>query len=949
MTDIDILKIIAKKIGLTYEKTTQPLRKKIAYFTDKNNNIIHLSLTECNLSIETIPDEIWALKHLEILSLDTNMLSVFPVNILKLKKLKHLNLSNNQLRIITNKIKKLSSLEFLDLSDNQLEKLPVYIGQIPSLTRLRLNNNRLTSLPSLNPDVDWKKLESIDIDGADIKEIPQWFFSLHSLKYLSLSKLHLNHFPEGIYHLSKLEGLYLDGIHFPRWPKKINLPNNMRYIVLDGAYVPHINSSNISRIPNSIIELKPKYVRNQRAIDLNSTVFQVSLGGNLSEGLDGTQLFNDNPEISYKYLKYLYKDEHENYPATMRIKDIKVMLLGAGAVGKTSLVQRLCLVNPDDDNITLDLVETTHGINLDYSLNIRSVWDETNQQYTDFTLHFWDFGGQDKYRGVNKLLLSDNAIYIIIFDSRTQSMPDTWLEMVEMYAPNSSIIIIANKIDENQKLNINFKYYCERYPRLYNCLFKISCKWPDRGINKITDIIKALRKIIETNINIIAPIWPTEWFNIYSEVNKLYFSDQKDILNKNEFQNICKQHNLINDDEQTALLYALNACGKCIFFDESDKFVLNPNWITDYLYCFYNKMDYKEAVLDYKKEYLPIINQMNRYKEYEDMITDILEGRNLCSVFWETSGRTRTKKIFFPMFLTTDSRELWKSHLNKPTLKYKFKSHLFPEFEFHTFLTQKFVIINQNLLELWQFGVYFNYLDSDILIELQNDGLYLNIWSSSGIQCGNCFSWIQNSIIHTSNENFFQEYVIITYQQLESYLPFKLLQLLNKLDWDIYYYPQNNNSGNLIPIDVKTTSVKCGLPEPFLTDGLKNIKNKMSRGECLMIKIENMYGDINETHGDNSPIFNKTYSSGKLTETDKTILKELNNLYNLLLSDKKNYQELKTIIEDFKNFNPKQKSTLKEKLESYLSNLANIVTISSIYPTIHDSVIKTVSKIIELL
>ena len=58
MTDIDILKIIAKKIGLTYEKTTQPLRKKIAYFTDKNNNIIHLSLTECNLSIETIPDEI---------------------------------------------------------------------------------------------------------------------------------------------------------------------------------------------------------------------------------------------------------------------------------------------------------------------------------------------------------------------------------------------------------------------------------------------------------------------------------------------------------------------------------------------------------------------------------------------------------------------------------------------------------------------------------------------------------------------------------------------------------------------------------------------------------------------------------------------------------------------------------------------------------------------------
>ena len=66
-------------------------------------------------------------------------------------------------------------------------------------------------------------------------------------------------------------------------------------------------------------------------------------GGDISVGLDGNQLFHDDPCVSYNYLKNLYnvnkiENDHLEY---VRLKDIKIALLGSGAVGKSSLVQRL--------------------------------------------------------------------------------------------------------------------------------------------------------------------------------------------------------------------------------------------------------------------------------------------------------------------------------------------------------------------------------------------------------------------------------------------------------------------------------------------------------------------------------------------------------------------------------------------------------------------------------
>lgn len=949
MTDIELIKIISQKTGREYEETPEIINQKIGFYVDDSDHVVQLCMNDCNLMNETIPTELWQLHHLERLYLNTNMISHFPEDLLRLHNLVYLDLSGNQLRIITGKISVLRHLESLNLAGNQLETLPLDIGRMLSLKKLRLNSNRLIALPTLNPNIEWLQLESIDLDGADIKEIPLWIFSLQSLKYLSLSKLHLNRFPESIYNLQKLERLYIDSTRILVWPDKILLPESMRCIILDGIYLPTISQSSIIRLPDAIIELKPKYVRNQREIDQDNLTFQVSLGGDISEGLDESQLFHDDPCVSYNYLKNLYnvnkiEDDHLEY---VRLKDIKIALLGSGAVGKTSLVQRLCLSNPDDDNMALESVQTTHGVNIDYQMNLHNVWDETNKRYEDFTVHFWDFGGQDKYRGINKLLLTDKSIYIIVLDSRAQSLPDIWLEMVRIYAPNSKIILVANKIDENPRLNINLKYYCEKYPQLYNCLFKISCKYPASGVNKISDISSAIKRIVEEQMNQIAPIGRSEWFKIQSEVEKQYRVYGKALLSSSEYANICVSFGLSDESDQSQLLSILSICGSCISIDDEEFSVLSPNWLADYLYIFYNNSEQSKAIMDYKKEYIPMLKKLKDYSEYKELMTDYLESRGLCTTFLDNAY---SKKIFIPMFLPETHPNIDEFPQEKATLKYKWSSAVIPEYEFQRFLVKEFRRINEGIWTAWQYGIYINISDLKICLQLMNDGILLEIWSHEIIECGKCLQWIRNSILGTAPKGFFNEYIFVQSETGKALLPYSTLETLNSWGLACYYLPEQDDCGILIHIDIKKISQICGLKGKMLEDEITDedmlIKKKLEYGGTIMeFKINNMYGNIsnNETHGNNSPII----VSG--TNTDSGLNKAISDLKDKIALAGNEVDDLKDLLKELEENNLEKKPSIKKRLADWMSQSANIITIGSALNSNKQAILDGVQHILSIL
>lgn len=950
LTDMELVNLISQKIGRPCLRTSEIIRGKIGYVIE-DNHIIQLSMNECNLMNETIPEELWELKYLKTLCISTNMISRFPEDILQLQNLVRLDLNGNQIRVITGKLKGLKHLERLNLAGNQLETVPLDIGLLPSLRSLRLNSNRLCVLPNIDPNCNWSQLETLELDGADIKELPQWLFSLKALKALSLSKLHLNHFPEEICHLQTLERLYLDSTKLLIWPDKIILPSNMRYIVLDGAYLTSIAGTGICRIPDAIVELKPKYVRNQQSIDKTNPLFQVSLGGNISNQLDDKQLFNDDPNISYEYLKNLYKinKDQTNNLEYIRFKDIKVILLGSGAVGKSSLVQRLCLQDPDDDNIPLETMQTTHGVNVDYQVVIDDIWDEINQKYDRFTAHFWDFGGQDKYRGINKLLMTDKAIYIIVLDSRSQSIPDIWLEMIKIYAPNSKIILVVNKVDENPRLNINFKYYCDKYSQLYNCLFKISCKYPSLGINKITDIMFAIKKIIERQINIFAPVGKFEWVKIQLKIESLYRVEKKVVMSTREYIKICNSSGVSDKAEQEKLLYLLSAGGSCIAVGDEQWAVLNPNWLADYLYFFYNINENCKPIMDYKKEYRPLLRKMEEYSEYGDLITEYLEYRGLCIVFFD---RNNVKKIFIPMFLSEETPEIEGMPQNEPLLEYIWRTDVIPEYEFHKFLVREFLKISKESWYVWQFGLYFQYGECRVYLQLLNTGFFLKIWSHDIINCGECFQWLRSSLQSITVEDFFDEFILVENENGRALLPYGTLKVLNS--WNVFFYclPEQSNSEILIPVDIQNVSQKCGLKGKTLEEETSDenilIKKLLQNGGVVMnLEIKKMLGDVNnyETHGNHASIM--VYEKDK--NLDITIKEEIADLKDKLDKVGDGYDELKIILNEIEKNGLVDKNSIKNRIGDWLSQSANLITIGTAMSANKQVILESVHHLLNLI
>lgn len=406
--DYCILEKIVHNLGFKLERGIQKRVGVIEYECNHRSRIVKLGLTSCNLKDETIPEEIFTFPNLEVLILSQNMISSFPKNVTGLTKLKKLDLSNNQIRVLPKYIDFLTSLQYLDLSDNLLNTLPSSIGDLQNLVSIRVIDNSIMHLPEINPKKQWLSLEDLEIDGAYIDTLPSWIYSLKELRILSLSKLHLNHFPDKLYKLKKLNYLLLDSTEFPEWPEDIKLPKSLKHLVLDGSHLPFYHNSNIRKIPSFIVKRKPNYVRSQEYMKKAFSNLQVSLGGDILNGYNLDKILNATPEIAYKYLKRFELEEPvQLFNRQDRTTNQKLVVLGDGNVGKSSLVQRLCLDNPDNDYIPLDPLDYTHGININHHMHLSHIWDKSYQVFRDFTCTFWDFGGQDKYKSCNHLMLTD--------------------------------------------------------------------------------------------------------------------------------------------------------------------------------------------------------------------------------------------------------------------------------------------------------------------------------------------------------------------------------------------------------------------------------------------------------------------------------------------------------------------------------------------------------------
>ena len=121
------------------------------------------------------------------------------------------------------------------------------------------------------------------------------------------------------------------------------------------------------------------------------------------------------------------------------LNEAKLVLVGFGGVGKTSLVNRLVhrrVFNKQE--------ETTEGIAI-------SEWPLVLANGEGVHLHVWDFGGQEIMHSTHQFFLTTRSLYLLVLNGR-QGREDAdaeyWLNLIKSFGAESPVIIVLNKIHE---------------------------------------------------------------------------------------------------------------------------------------------------------------------------------------------------------------------------------------------------------------------------------------------------------------------------------------------------------------------------------------------------------------------------------------------------------------------------------------------------------------------
>ncbi len=249
------------------------------------------------------------------------------------------------------------------------------------------------------------------------------------------------------------------------------------------------------------------------------------------------------------------------------LNEVKVLLVGDGASGKTSLVKQLRSRNFDKNE------SQTHGINIDS-------W-EVNQADTKIKVRIWDFGGQEIMHATHQFFLSKRSLYILVLDGRKDEKTEYWLNHVNSFGGASPVMVVLNKIDEHPGFEVNRRFLQDKYPNIKG-FYRVSCATGEG----ITDFKKALSRELAA-VELIRSTWAQNWFMVKSRLEHM----TENFISYQQYREICTAENIHEETAQETLVDFLNDLGVILRFKDfqlEDTQVLEPRWITNAVYKIIN-------------------------------------------------------------------------------------------------------------------------------------------------------------------------------------------------------------------------------------------------------------------------------------------------------------------------------------------------------------------------
>ena len=425
-----------------------------------------------------------------------------------------LDLSDNELTELPPEIGQLSNLTELDLAYNQLTSLPPTIAQLTNLTELNLSGNQLTTLPpEISQLTHLKKLMLGDVFGGNqLTSLPPTISQLNNLTVLGLGGNQLIVLPSNIEHLN-LTTLDLRWNQLNTLPPEIGYLTHLQKLYLDG---------------NPLLSMPPEIVK------------------------QGTQAI-------LAYFQARLQESQKRWVS-------KLIIVGEGSVGKTSLLRTLRgeAFNPAES--------TTHGIEIS-TLEIAHPSVEASMQ-----LNAWDFGGQEIYHATHQFFLTNRSLFLLAWNARMgfeQGKLYYWLDTLQALAPDSPVLLVATHIDEREA-NLPLSELRHQYPQIIG-----QCQIS----NKTSQGFETLRQTLAeaaAKLPLMGEIWPSTWLKAANAIR----ARTEKYMNPKVLQSLMSIQG-VEDSKHPILTQWLHELGDILSFQENqalaDIVILKPQWVSEYI------------------------------------------------------------------------------------------------------------------------------------------------------------------------------------------------------------------------------------------------------------------------------------------------------------------------------------------------------------------------------
>lgn len=382
-----------------------------------------------------------------------------------------------------------------------------------------------------------------------------------------------------------------------------------------------------------------------------------------------------NSSVNEKLLNHV--PTNENLP----LNEGKLILVGRGEVGKTSIVRRLVQNDFKANESKTDGINITKWL-LQCSLN-------------KYRINIWDFGGQEMMHATHQFFLTERSIYLLVLNGREGGEDidaEYWLKHIESFGGNSPVIVVQNKIEEHP-FELNYRGLNSRYSQI-RCFIKTDCQ-TNIGIDELHKVIKGIVEEMPE----IRMLFPKDWFTVKQRLESIY----DEYMGYEKFVQLCHSVGIRDENDQNTLGWVLHCLGIALNYRHDSRLretsVLKPEWVTHGIYKILNAHKISEHQGELHISDVSLVLPRDRYPlDKHFFLLELMRKFSLCFAFPDDDSR-----YLIPELLGKEEPKEVMSFLPENCLNFEYHYEILPEG-----LIPRFIVRSHTLSQKqprWRSGV----------------------------------------------------------------------------------------------------------------------------------------------------------------------------------------------------------------------------------------------------